>query len=441
MMHHSQRGDITTTLTIIAMVAVTLGLLIGSRMVAQQELTGRTSFAQSPSISPNQANLDASLVTMTFGPIINRNENQKWVTGNICFKPEGSNPPNTGAYYVRAYAQVAGQGPLEVGSSLINQVFGQRNAFECPQQRKYDLFMYRNLHNVPGIPSGATINDVQSIEIHITTVSGDWEPTMSNPVAVINNPGSIFDKTPGSGGATATPAPTGPTATPTITPTAAPTAVPSATPTVTPTAGPTAVPSATPTITPTPGAIGTSIRVTLPIIHTYPTNIVELTLEACANGVECLSSTVEVDIPPRVRALVYFTFNFESPTVNFLLLKSLSGKLAAGLSEQSINGNTFRKDLTINIASGEDVLLYVSAGEGGITSQAKTESQASDVSADGCVNVNDAALLIPKLGTVEESLTACSVTDIDCNGFNNALDLSYIISNLNQGLGCVYNQP
>lgn len=221
-------------LTIVAVIVMTIGALLGSSLVSTRDLAQRSIEAQAaPTISPNQGNIDASSIEMSFGPVINRNDNQKMTAGNICFKSESGNPPNNGLYRVKAFMKVAGSSQeIEVGSSLQYKILTQRASFRCPNQKPYDLFIYRNLNNVPGLPAGTTLSDIEYVHIHVSDLGGEWNPSMSNEVAVINNPASLFDKTPGplpTQAPTATPEPTatpGPTATPTITPTPSPTPQP-----------------------------------------------------------------------------------------------------------------------------------------------------------------------------------------------------------------------
>lgn len=481
------RGDIATTLTVLAALIMTLGVIIGSVVISSPQLTSIFSQAQSAQIEAVQGtNHEVTYTGITTRSI----GNQKLIGGSICFK--GGEPPNSGTYRIEV-EMVTTSGNENIGATATERFNGNAH-IKCSNMNPF------NAAAIAELPSGTSIEDVQRIEIYVVPGNGAWEMSKTL-IGIIGNPLDIFDVPPTTGPTnTPTPEPTPiPQACPELTgkvdqstidnalanptlvagwgvpdpsgkartklsikfpdqeyhpqfnslvfkvacsiePSATPTQILTATPipTATPQSTQTPTPNPNATNTPTPSQSGAKAIYKAVIINTSPTlSIVEVSLELCVynaqNTEECKTSTLTVNIPASERQQVEFEWHFN------MKKDDIKNWKFGNYTEKLSNATSNSSNLGTSIDNPDSVIGSIKGGSKNIESNVKTELQAAEISGDSCVNAQDATLITTRMGE-ETAPDSCDQYDVDCNGIYNTFDLAYIIEHLNEGDGCVYNQ-
>jgi len=190
------------------------------------------------------------------------------------------------------------------------------------------------------------------------------------------------------------------------------------------------VPIPSPTTGTTPPASRDTYTATLSIYNSASVSIVKVFTKACANGENCVDDAIDTDIRSQTRGVVEFDLGNVTPNVRFFTLR-----VAVQLADQN-DSQGFNQEL--NVSDPQNVYYDLKVTSDDVTGTAKTEFSASDISGNDCVNADDASKVINKLADISAP-DKCAAEDINCDGVVNTLDLSVIISNLNKGQGCAFN--
>ena len=201
----TQKGEIGTTLTVLGVVLMTIGVFTGSALVNRAQNTTATQAQASAQIIANTSNPD---IQTSFGAITNRTgTRQKRMDATICFKDGSGFPPTSGRYKIEAFVVLKDATSVNIGGALEQTLENPATQFKCPNQKTHTVFTYSSLADVPG---NVTYSDIDHIEFHLNPKAGTWpEPAPTSLIGRLNDITPIFGAPP------ATPTPSTPPAAPT----------------------------------------------------------------------------------------------------------------------------------------------------------------------------------------------------------------------------------
>ena len=248
---HHQKGEIAATLTLISMVLVTIGIVVGTRLASNPKLSSRETLAQA-----NGATIFSNEhIDPTFKSWAGRSGNPKHdvLTGELCFK--SVTPPSNGKYTVEVWGLKKGtsangqsfenQFIVKLGQSLEQRIDSPPNTYKCDgpnyRARPFSAIFWNQFSHVPAPtgPAGVTptpipFRKIDEIAVVLRVSGQNWNfrGGAQSPFKFGTLSLESFGEAPTQSNPTATPSasltPAGPTATPsaTMTPSPAPTGAP-----------------------------------------------------------------------------------------------------------------------------------------------------------------------------------------------------------------------
>ncbi len=177
-----QRGEIATTMTVLALVLMTLGVVIGSAIVSNDQLSTVFSEAQEASdVTP----VSDSRFQVTFGDLRTTSLTKLILPGSICF--EGNNPPGSSSYKVFIRAHTTNDETHVIGSA-VTQIIATKSDYQCPNTDEYNATIFKTL------PEGVAYDDIDSITVELDPQTGNWEGLSPGTViGTIEDISLVFD--------------------------------------------------------------------------------------------------------------------------------------------------------------------------------------------------------------------------------------------------------